>query len=630
MTGALTVKMDDKNFIIEFEPLGKRVLCEEGQTLLQCAHGAGIQILSVCGGMGLCGSCKVRVLKGPTSDLTSSEIEQFTLPEIQRGWRLACQLRPKGFLTVYVPLESLAHNYRLQIEGLEREVELNPNVKTFEIELSPPALEDPRADTDRIEEGLRNKGFKCKGFDVETLRDMPLKLRESSWKVKALLRDGELIGILPREKAVLGVAVDLGTTKIALYLVDLESGRTIQAVGLPNPQILYGEDIITRIQKAIKSEENAQMLQKSIIDSINEAIITLLKKLNFSTDQLVEGVFVGNTAMHHLFLGLPVRYLASAPFVPVISQALEVKARDLGLSFSKGAYLRFFPNIAGFVGGDHVAALLAIGAWTEKGPVLLLDIGTNTEISLIREGKIFTVSTPSGPAFEGGHIKHGMRAASGAIERIKLSENEVWIKTIDDIPPIGICGSGLIDVVAELFRIGVLDESGRFKGRHPRLRDSEGVKEFVLVEKKEMNNDQTITITQKDVRELQLAKASIRAGIQKLLNEMNLEEDALEKVYIAGAFGTYIDVGNAIYIGMLPALPRERFIQVGNAAGVGAKIALLSKNKQEEADLIAKTCHYIELAANKDFQRLLLEASFLGKYKITDERRRYVDGDQDQ
>lgn len=608
---------------MEFEPLGRRGGCRRGETLLEAAQRNGVQLVSVCGGMGSCGSCRVRVLEGDVSPPTQSEAEHLTPSDLATGWRLACQAKCLGPVRVFIPPETLAHNYRLQLEGLEAPWDLSPQVKGEEMSLSPPNLSDPRADADRLLDRLQGDGTPCKAVDLWALRSLPVVLRENAFKVKVALRDGEVIGVHPPGTPFLGVAVDLGTTKIALYLVDLEGGRTLVAKGIPNPQISFGEDIITRLHKAIRDPEVAKEMQRVVVLALNDEIRGLCDQVGALPGQVMEMVLVGNTAMHHLFLGLPVGQLALSPFVPAVSTALEVKARDLGLRLGEGAYVHLLPNIAGFVGADHVAALLATGVWREEGPVLLLDIGTNTEISLVKGGRIFTASTPSGPAFEGGHIKHGMRAASGAIEKVRIKGEEVWYRTIDDEPPVGICGSGIIDTVAQLLMAGILDERGRLLDVHPRVREGEGGKEFVLVEGR---GGRDIVMTQKDIRELQLAKASIRAGILGLLEEAKVEEWELKRVYIAGAFGTYIDVQSAVTIGMLPPLPLDRFIQVGNAAGVGARLALLSRERRREAEEITRRVHYVELASSARFQRLLLEGSYFGKYTIK-EGRRYVHGD---
>jgi uncharacterized 2Fe-2S/4Fe-4S cluster protein (DUF4445 family) len=423
----------------------------------------------------------------------------------------------------------------------------------------------------------------------------------------------------------LGLAIDLGTTKIAGYLVDLSDGRTLAAKGVMNPQISYGEDVISRINRVIKSPDDGVQLQKLAVDAINGLGADLCAEVSANTEQIVEAVVVGNTAMHHLFLNLPVKQLALSPFIPAVSRALEVKARDLGLGIASGAYVHLLPNIAGFVGADHVAMLLATEVKQAEKPIVALDIGTNTEISLICKGRITATSCASGPAFEGGHIKYGMRAATGAIERLRIINDVIQYQTIDGAPPIGLCGSGILDALAQLYLAKIIDEGGRIIDKKPRVRTYKGQREFVLVSREERKGKPAITITQHDVRELQLAKAAIRTGIQALLEASGCSEAEIKQVIIAGAFGTYIDVASAVAIGMLPPLPLNRFRQVGNAAGMGAKLALISLKSRAKAQAVASKVSYIELASTPGFQPTFMQASYLGRYRITDGRRKKID-----
>jgi uncharacterized 2Fe-2S/4Fe-4S cluster protein (DUF4445 family) len=324
-------------------------------------------------------------------------------------------------------------------------------------------------------------------------------------------------------------------------------------------------------------------------------------------------------------LRLPVKQLALSPFVPAVSRALEVRAGELGLNIAPGAYVHLLPNIAGFVGADHVSILLATDAWQAKKTTVALDIGTNTEVSLIYKGKIATTSCASGPAFEGGHIKYGMRAATGAIERLRIDGDKIQYQTIDGAPPVGICGSGILDALAQLYLAKIIDEGGRMINNRPRVRTYKGQHEFILVSKGERNGKPAITITQHDVRELQLAKAAIRTGIQVLLETSDCSEDDINQVIIAGAFGTYIDVASAVAIGMLPSLPPNCFRQVGNAAGMGAKLALISPKSRAQAEAIASRVSYIELASAPKFEQVFVQANYLGRYRIIDGKREEID-----
>jgi uncharacterized 2Fe-2S/4Fe-4S cluster protein (DUF4445 family) len=514
---------------------------------------------------------------------------------------------------------------RLQVEGLEVKVRPEPPVRAYRLQLTAPSLAAPQADADRLLEVL-NQQYKldCHRFDTNALRILSDQLRSWHWECQAAVRNDEVIALLPPSSRQLGLAIDLGTTKIAGYLVDLSDGQTLAAKGIMNPQISYGEDIISRITAVIKSPQAGVAVQKLAASAINELAIELCAEAGAKTEEIVEAVVVGNTAMHHLFLGLPVKQLALSPFVPAISQALEVKAADLGLETAAGAYVYLLPNIAGFVGADHVAVLLATEAWRAEGPILALDIGTNTEVSLIYKGKITATSCASGPAFEGGHIKYGMRAAAGAIERLRIAGDSVQYQTINNAPPVGICGSGILDALAQLYLAKAVDEGGRIVKSHPRVRNYKGQREFVLVSKEERGGKPAITITQHDVRELQLAKAAIRTGIQVLLEANDCPEGEIKQVLIAGAFGTYIDVASAAAIGMLPSLPLNRFRQAGNAAGMGAKLALISLKQRAEAQAVASRVSYIELASAPNFEPTFMQTSYLGRYRIIDGRREEI------
>jgi uncharacterized 2Fe-2S/4Fe-4S cluster protein (DUF4445 family) len=471
--------------------------------------------------------------------------------------------------------------------------------------------------------------LRCAKIDIDVLRTASRQLRSWDWECQPVVRDGEVIALLAPSSHQLGLAIDLGTTKIAGYLMDLGNGRTLAAKGTINPQISQGEDIISRINTVTKSPDKAEHMQRLAVEAINELCTDLCAEVGVKAQEIVEAVVVGNTAMHHLLLKLPVEQLALSPFVPAVSQALEVKARDLGLSIAPGAYVYLLPNIAGFVGADHVAVLLATEVMRAEGPVVALDIGTNTEISLIHDGEVTTVSCASGPAFEGGHIKYGMRAATGAIEHLRIADNVVQYQTIDGAPPVGICGSGILDALSQLYLTGILDESGRITSGHARVRRYKGQREFVLVSEEERGQQPAITITARDVRELQLAKAAVRGGIQVLLEACGCAEADIRQVIVAGAFGTYIDISSAVAIGMLPPLPLNRFRQVGNAAGMGAKLALISLTKRAEAQAIASKVKYIELASVPNFEANFIQASYLGRYRIVDGRREKLnDGNQ--
>jgi len=600
--------------VIEFEPVGRRGECPEGETLLECARRLDVDIVNVCGGAGVCGRCKVQVVSGEVSPPVACEKEALTGKELADGYRLACMARPRGPVKAHVPPESLTAPQRTQVEGLELAVAPEPSFQGIDLELAPPTIEAQQADETNLGEALARAGVKGCRIDFAVLQGLSPLLRAEKWRVRAAVRpesrpgaaDAEVVAVGPAAARWCGLAVDIGTTKVAAYLVDMQSGKTLGSKGLMNPQIAYGEDVVARIYAAGKSAESAAKLQTLLVDALNAAVGELCAEAGVSPGDVADAVIVGNTAIHHLFLKLPVLQLGLAPYVPALRSAIDVKARDLGLGLAPGASVHLLPNIAGYVGADHVAMILGTGLAEKDGVTLAIDIGTNTEMCLNRRGEMASVSCASGPAFEGAHIKHGMRAAPGAIEHVRLDGGRLSVQTIGGLAPTGVCGSGLLDVVAQLRKNEVVDSTGKML-QHPlvRLRE-DGMKEFVLAAREGKDD---IAISQKDVRELQLAKSAIRLGIRALAESAGIHEEEIDEVVIAGAFGTFIDVESAITIGMLPDLPREKFRQVGNAAGTGARLALLSMPRRREAAETASRIRYIELATIPDFNLKLMEAS---------------------
>ena len=610
---------------IDFEPVGRRGECPAGLSLLEAAQRLGVDLVSLCGGKGTCHRCKVQVLSGSVSPPTENEKSYLSSQELESGYRLACQTHPLGDCKLGVPTESLTAPQRTQVEGWEVAVSPEPPVRAYRLELTPPSMDDLSADARRLLETLyRQHQVRCFTIDLEALRTLSPQLRSGKWQAQASVRGDEVVAVSPWPSRQLGLAVDIGTTKIAGYLLDLDTGETLAARGIMNPQIASGEDVISRIAGVQESPSAGAKLQRLVVNSLSQLMVDLCAEIEAEADEILAIVVVGNTAMHHLLLRLPVAQLALSPFLPAISEALDIKARDLGLRIAPGAYVHLLPNIAGFVGADHVAMLLATGVWQTSVVTLALDIGTNTEVALVSDGKIASVSCASGPAFEGAHIKDGMRAAPGAIERLRLVGNTVEYQTIGGAPPVGLCGSGILDAVAQLYLAGVLNARGRM-GDHPRVRGVKGQREFVLVSEGEMaewgwqagqEGRPAITITQHDVRELQLAKGAIRTGIQVLLEATGRAAPEIEQVIIAGAFGSYIDVDSAIAIGMFPPLPPGCFRQVGNAAGMGAKLALISQNQRVAAQRIANRVRYIELTTAPHFTQTFIDATCIGQKKI--------------
>jgi len=608
----------EKVYHIDFEPIGFRGACKVNQSLLDIALSFGIEIANLCGGKGTCQSCKVQILSGEVSKSTADEQTAFCSQELKDGWRLACQVYPKSDCKVRVPAESLTAPQRIQIESLQVNVIPEPSVCAYNLKLSPPTLLDASDDSQRLLKTLnpsQEAHLLASTIDIDVLRRLSPLLRSLNWQARVFMRENEVIAIGSQSDKPLGLAIDLGTTKIAGYLLDLITGKTLIAKGIMNPQVSYGEDIISRMVFVRHSISNANKIRKLTVDSLNQFATDLCAEIEAIPEQIVDVAIAGNIAMHHLLLGLPIEQLGLSPYVPAVSNSLDIKARDVGLNIAPGAYIYMMPNIAGFVGGDHVAMLLATDAWRTEDLTIALDIGTNTEVSLICDGEITSASCASGPAFEGAHIKNGMRAANGAIERLRLVDNRIEYQTIGGSPPIGLCGSGILDTISQLYLVSVLDFRGRM-GNHPRVRVKDGIREFVLISEEERNGGRAITITQHDVREIQLAKGAIRAGIQVLLDKKGYSRDDIQRVIIAGAFGSYIDVASAITIGMLPDIPLNRFEQVGNAAGMGVKMVLISRSMRTEAEKLARKVYYIDLTAEPGFNKTFAKATYL-KNEVT-------------
>jgi len=602
------------SFIIDFQPVGKRKRYRKPVTILEAAREAGIRLKSVCGGKGECGKCRVRVRSGATSPLTETERKTLSSGEIEEGYRLACRTVLQGKARVYLPPSSLTEAQRLLLTGSETRIKVLPTVRKYALQLRPPTLSDTRSDLERIRDGLlAQHSARVTDVDHEVLKTLGTTLREADWKVTCTVAGREITGIDSGDTSsrAFGVAIDLGTTKIALYLVDLVTGQTVDALGLMNPQIIYGEDVISRIDYAMSDSSNRQRLTAVVTKEINASIEELCLKNGISERDILCLSLVGNTAMHHIFLGLPTRQLALAPYVAVMDSALTIKSRELGLSACPGSYVHFPPPIAGFVGSDHVAMLIASGIYQKAGNIMAIDIGTNTEIALKSGGVITCCSCASGPAFEGAHIKQGMRAAPGAIEGILIDPETMAAKvvTINDKRPVGICGSGVLEGIAEMLRAGIINLRGRMAKDRPGVRINEQNQlEFVLVASGDTDVGEDIVITHHDVSEVQLAKAAIRTGFDILLENAGLGPDDIDQVIIAGAFGSYIDPIDALRLGMFPDIPATKFVSVGNAAGVGAKQILISTKWQRRAIKLAKAVRYIELAARPDFSEHFVRA----------------------
>lgn len=648
------------NVEVDFQPLGKRARVESGVTILEAAQEADVGISSVCGGVGSCDGCRVRLEdQEEVSEPNRIEIDALGADGLLAGLRLACQTEVYGRVRVHVLPESMTATQRVQVEGEEIGFEFEPTVTIRDLTLPKAETTDLRGDFERLAAGLaeeREDGrpeLRCRRLSV--LRQLPGLLRENEWRIRVALGDlspsvevgtggYELIAVTAPGTPMLGMAVDIGTTKLAGYLVNLATGETLAMKGIMNPQIAYGEDVMARITYCLRNENGREVLQKAVVDAINTLARDLClaaraegaaraerearvegvtrsegaaapegngDRVAYEPSQIVEAVMVGNTAMHHLLLGLPVAQLGRSPYVAAVSSPLDVRGEEIGLSFSPGATVHLLGNIAGFVGADHLAMLLATDTHRKPGVVMSVDIGTNTEITLAAHGRMIACSTASGPAFEGAHIRDGMRAAEGAIERVRILDGELSIQTIGQAAPIGICGSGILDAIAQLRLCGAMDERGALNEDHPLIRMAEPLPEAVLAAAETTGTGRDIALRRSDVNEIQLAKGAMRAGMELLFEAAGVAASDVEEFIIAGAFGTYISVEAAVVIGMFPDIPRDRFRQVGNAAGIGAKQALLSGARRAEAARIRERVEYLELTVNRRFQEEFLKAMYL-------------------
>lgn len=609
----------DKTVRVLFEPISKRIEVQVGTTIFKAAIDAGISIPTECGGMGLCGKCRV-IIKKPESlsELTEPEKRHLSTFEISQGYRLACQAKVLRDITVTLPVESQVGTRRIQATGIERFLLPKPAVRKIYITIPKPTLSDMRSDHERLVDALPriDKSNRIE-IDYNILKEMPTVLRQSNFNVTvAIWNMRKTISIEPEDTSnkMFGLAVDVGTSKIVCHLVDLVSGKTLDVETLENPQLVYGEDIISRITFAATRPENLMSLQKVVVDAINGMIRKMCKKREIDPNNIYEVVVVGNTAMHHIFLGIQPKYLALSPFAPAIKKQVNIKANELKMGINPSGIVTLLPVIAGFVGADAVADALASGICDSENVSMLIDIGTNTEVLLGNSQDLLSCSCASGPAFEGFHIKHGVKAMNGAIERVRIDQNfEVEYTTIGNEKPIGLCGSAMIDLVAEMFKHKLIDHKGKINLdiKTERLRKINNEIEFVVAWENETKAKKEITITQRDIREIQLAKAAIYTACSILMKKKKLKEKDIGKVFIAGAFGNYIDVENARVIGLIPDVPTEKVEFLGNTAIVGAKMALISIDAREKANEISKKTRYVELAADPNFNQEFTSAMLI-------------------
>jgi uncharacterized 2Fe-2S/4Fe-4S cluster protein (DUF4445 family) len=662
--------MDDNKAMVIFQPSGRRGEVPKDITLIEASRLLGVDIEALCGEKKVCGKCVVRIEEGhfekygiqsAMSHVSpwQEEEEKFITPERrEKGFRLGCVAKVIDDILVFVPEESRAGKQVVSKAARDIHIAHDPAVKIYYVEVDPPTFEEPTGDFERVCRGLeREYGINGLSIDIFALRQLPDALRKGKWAVTvSVWNDKEVIRVRPgKHDHAYGLAIDVGTTTVAAYFCDLTTMEVIDTVSMMNPQCKYGEDVMARITYHMTTPDGLKRMSDDIIEGVNELIDKAVantfppkkkkkkKKGEEGPDEYVEvpaegkdylrlsredveDITIGfNTAMHHIFLALNPEYVGMAPFPPVLHHSLDIKARDLGIKINSSSYMFVLPIEAGFVGADNVGVLIAEEPYKGEKNQLIIDIGTNGELVLGNRHKLISSSCATGPALEGAQIAFGMRAAPGAIERIlidpetkevdyKVIGREAWRKFSEpkEMKAKGICGSGILDLLAELYRSGVVAKSGVFNKKalkdHPRFRKNPDTKqpEFVLAWAEESSIDKDIVVTQKDIRQIQLAKGALYAGCKLMVKRMGL--DKVDTVKIAGAFGTHVDREKALIMGLFPDCKIEMIQGVGNAAGDGCRAALLNMKKRVEANWCSRNVEYIELTVEGNFQREFMEA----------------------
>ena len=591
--------MIQRKLEVKYLPFDRVTRVPPGTTLFSAAHWIGLPIDSTCGGRGTCGKCKVRVIEGRTEAETADH-RLLRPAEIDEGWRLSCQARIYDDIVCEVP--QLLRVPKAATMGLGRLVILDPNVRKVFLELAEPTLEDQRSDVQRLKEALTEEGHDMVA-GVAVLRTLPHVLREAGFAITAVLAGEHLVAVEAGDTTgdCFGVAFDVGTTTLVGTLMNLRTGMAASVLSTLNGQAPFGADVISRISHGMNGPDSIRELQAAVVSTMNGIMSALYAETGVSPDRTYEAVVVGNATMLHLLFGIDPSPLAVMPFTPAFMEPLSVLASDVGLDIHPRGYIQTLPALGAYVGADIVAGVLATGIVREEKMRVFVDVGTNGEIVLGNGQRALATAAPAGPAFEGSQIRCGMRATDGAIEGVQLGD-VVELQVIGgDVRPEGICGSGLVDAVAQLLLAGLLDHSGRMKTAvdvpgHPlrdRLIDVDGVRAFLLAD--------GVYLTQKDIRELQFAKGSIATGIKVLMDILGIETKDLDEVLLGGSFGSYLNPESAKIIGLVPPVEVDRIIAVGNSAGEGAKIALLSYRERQVAFELPARIEYVELSGRTDF-----------------------------
>ncbi|MFX1281446.1 MAG: ASKHA domain-containing protein [Promethearchaeota archaeon] len=629
--------LKSKKIIIDFEPISRRVILSSEEPIYNLISEIGIPIRSICGGSGTCGKCKLLVQKGKEFFVlpTSSEKKFIDQKELEYGWRLACQARidvdklhflatlDSPQIRVFLPNELILEDFKILTDGKDIGVALLPSIKKYYLIVDKALLRDPQADFERIVNKLfsNHKEFNKKGkinINFDLLKELPNILRENDNKITAVVwKNNTIIACEPGNTVEdnFGIAFDIGTTTIVGYLINLNNGKIYAIASNLNSQTAYGEDVITRLTFIKNNKENLNVLNSVVINDLNQIIFDTCSEAGVDPSRVYEVSVVGNSVMHHLFLGIDPTYIGISPYVPVIQKGLHLPSKSLNLKMSKTGIAYIAPVISGFVGADTIGVILSSKIYNEKALTLAIDIGTNGEI-IIGNKKVMAVgSCAAGSALEGAHISNGMRAAAGAIDTLKINPNtlEVIYTTIKDKKPIGICGSGLVDIVAEMLKSKILTRSGNFNKEfidHERIVKNNKTFEFIIAKKSETSLGKEISISQNDIRQIQMAKAAFFSGTRLILKTLNKSNLKIEQVFLAGAFGNYINAQNAKFIGMIPDIPNHKIYQIGNAAGIGAQYCLLNSELRNKAEHLLKKIKYVEIAIKEEFQKEYAEAMY--------------------
>jgi uncharacterized 2Fe-2S/4Fe-4S cluster protein (DUF4445 family) len=598
---------------LRFEPSGTSVRVPPGVTVFDAASWNGIAIDSTCGGHGTCKKCKVRIEEGevPAGALDG---RAFTPAELEGGWRLACRAQAEGSLKVDVP--PLVTRPKAATVGVGRQVILHPVLQKRYVELDEPALHDQRSDLRRLQDAVDDLELRA---EPGVLRRLPRILRQSDFRVTAVVVDDLLIDVEPGDTTAHqhAIAFDLGTTTVVATLLDVSTGTPVAVRSMLNKQQPFGADVISRISATMLDPDALERLHTLSGETLQELAEEVCDQSGIDPSQVYEVALAGNATMTAIALGVDPEPMGVAPFIMSTQSYPEMPATELGLELHPRARANIFPALGAYVGGDIVAGLLASGMTRDKRVRLFIDVGTNCEVALGSAEGLVCTAAPAGPAFEAAQIACGMRAAEGAIEVVRLRDEGVELGVIGDVDPVGICGSGLVDAVAELVRVGLLDRSGRFVSEEeaaaiaPQLASrlsvrSDGTRMFVL-HSPGGDDEAAVHLSQRDIRELQFAKAAIATGWQLLVEELGIPVDEIQQVVLAGSFGSYLSPASAVRIGLVPKLALPRIVSAGNVAGEGAKMALLSLQERHAAEAMLEQVRYIELSDRPDFNDWFVE-----------------------